>query len=81
MSSLKASALFLLPAPVLAAALTAQGGPPKVHPYIPPTDCFKQVILRAPYDNVFVRRLVGDKWLSGCMGAQGPCEVVIWVPC
>ena len=78
----KSSDLVLLCATAWAAPLAAQmTNPPPSRPFVPPDDCYTQVVLSAPFNNLFARRLVGDEWISGCIGAEGPCKLVLWVPC
>lgn len=73
--------LLLLALAAWSAPSSAQTSPPSSRPFVPPDDCFTQVVLSAPFNNLFARRLVGDEWISGCIGAEGPCKVVLWVPC
>jgi hypothetical protein len=78
------SVLVLLAATPWAPRPSAQGGqgaPPPSRPFVPPDKCFRQVQVTAPFDNQFARLLTGDKWISGCIGPQGPCTFSIWVPC
>ena len=82
MNPVKAIVPLLAVATLFVAHHTAQGGPPKVRrPYTPPGDCFTREEFHAPFNNKWARRLTGDVWIEGCLGAEGPCVVVIWIPC
>ena len=81
MNPVKAIVPLLAAATLFVAHHTAQGGPPKVRPYTPPGTCFTREEFRAPFNNKWARLLTGDEWIEGCLGAEGPCVVVIWIPC
>jgi hypothetical protein len=77
--------LFLLVATPLVASFAAQGSggvPPGRPPTRPQAVCYRLISVEIPGENQqWAKLLIGDKWLTGCLGPAGRCYSQVWVPC
>lgn len=77
--------LFLVVAVPPTASLAAQhngGVPPGRPPSRSQAHCYRLVSVEVPGENLrWAKLLVGDRWLTGCLGPAGRCYASVWVPC